>query len=324
MPVRREQLELEDRRPAVEGVGAAVDLGDERAQAAPSRARRRPRPRQRGASPGSAGRRPSTQRSTGSRSSISARASRLRSVSRRGGAGRAVADPQVARARSPTSGATRSGSGRPAEIDLVERRDRSGGRSSAARPSVAGRGDPPQLVGAVDRAPRTSASGRRPRRGSAAPSPGTMSLFIVEPGIRSWAPVRFRPPPGGRRVGAVRRDQPDVDPVEVLRQVAAERGDRPSRPAARPGEEDRRHRRSAGSRSPAVDGDRRRGASRGSRSWSRRRFVVKAIRRPSGDQAGVADPGRLVGQPPRRAGRERRRARAGRSRGRRTRRRSNR
>ncbi len=48
-------------------------------------------------------------------------------------------------------------------------------------------------MGAVNVMDRPSADGM-----TRAGSPGTMSLLIVDPGITSWAPVRFRPPRGVR------------------------------------------------------------------------------------------------------------------------------
>ncbi len=59
-----------------------------------------------------------------------------------------------------------------------------------------GDGDPPQLVGAVDRGAEGEPAAVLRGRSSAGLSPRVRSLLIPEPGIRSCAAERFRPPVG--------------------------------------------------------------------------------------------------------------------------------
>ena len=144
-PGGRQDLELPRRRPAVEGVRAAVDLDDERSRAVAGRG---------SASPGCRGRRPSTWRSTGSRSSSSSRTSALKAVRRRGFDGRLAAAPRAATGRAARSASSAGRRSAHATADPcgtgVPARDVVAPLGQPLEPAI-GDGDPPQLVGAVDR-----------------------------------------------------------------------------------------------------------------------------------------------------------------------------
>ena len=235
--------------------------------------------------------RPSTVtcRSSGSRSSSSSRTSPLNVVRRRG---LELFPPLL---EPPASRTHRSGGSVALERRYAmrarprRRRDRvqptrSAGPRQPLDPPV-GHGDPPQLVGAVDRCAEMDPATARRRR-QAGPSPVVTSLFIPEPGMRSWRPDRFRPPVG------VASDRP-------RRTARCRCGFRPHPPSdgrgprcAAIGQPGRAVNIERGPRVIAVtvrvadvhDVDVPVGS--GARSASRRRFEVKAIRRPSGDQAG--------------------------------------
>ena len=150
-------LELPGRRPAVERVRAAVDLEDERGRRRGAGGRARA-----GSAAGTCQpwtRRPSTvvQRVSGSTRAIPASASRLSSVSRRSASGRRDPPRRARRARW-TSGssvgderrtAIRVEPGRPAR-DRVPARQVVVALGQPLERAV-GDGDPPELVGALDR-----------------------------------------------------------------------------------------------------------------------------------------------------------------------------
>ena len=241
--------------------------------AAPSRRRRRPPlGGSRGTSPGSAGRRPrpSARPARGARSrrgrrgsDRSAGAGRRTSPSRTHRSLSSVAEErsQAVRVRPPPRSTWSN-----AEIAVAAGRQPLDRRRRPWRPARAR---------CCRRSARgTSASGRPPTGRCERPSPGTMSLLIVAREHQvvgaGQVPAAARRPP--RRS---RRPRSATGPTGRSSPAGSRRARRSAAPSGQPGrrEEDRRHRRSAG---PVR---RRRAAiatrwDRGSRSWSRRRFVV--------------------------------------------------
>ena len=156
----------------------------------------------------------------------------------------------------------------------------------ALEPAV-GDGDPPQLVGAVDRGAECRASGRPSTGSSRAPSP--RGQVAAHPGAGHQV-VRGRTGSGRRRrrVRAVGGEQPDVvaapgaalQPVPERRDGARRRAATSERRTSTADRASRRVTRPVSTSTTWMSSRLER------RSASRRRFEVKAMRRPSGDQAG--------------------------------------
>ena len=159
-------------------------------------------------------------------------------------------------------------------------------RSSAARACPCRRGQGATArsepsTGAVNRTAAPSAVGTR--RG---PSPSVMSLFIAESGLSSLRREQVGAAPFARSEPSAAKRQMPV-PVADAR-AAVRRTPRSSVAVERPGRPHEDGVRAVGDRRRPRPWrrPRRRSRDRSSRSWSRPRLAVNAIRVPSGDQAG--------------------------------------